>query len=82
MFTEPKTNVFEICPQIFLYFLFKKVNSGNSLAVQWLEIHAFTAEGTGSIPGWGTKIPQDTRRSQKKKKKVNSNSPIIRSGLN
>ena len=28
---------------------------GNSLAVQWLGLGAFTAEGTGSIPGWGTK---------------------------
>ena len=25
--------------------------------VQWLGICAFTAEGAGSIPGWGTKIP-------------------------
>ena len=31
---------------------------GNSLAVQWLEPHAFTAESLGSIPGWGTKILQ------------------------
>ena len=27
---------------------------GNSLEVQWLELCAVTAEGTGSIPGWGT----------------------------
>ena len=31
---------------------------GNSLAVQWLELQAFTAEGLGSIPGQGTKISQ------------------------
>ena len=31
---------------------------GNSLAVQWLGLSAFTAEGSGSIPGWGTKILQ------------------------
>ena len=24
---------------------------GNSLAVQWLELHTFTAKGLGSIPG-------------------------------
>ena len=30
----------------------------NSLAVQWLELGAFTAEGPGSIPGGGTKILQ------------------------
>ena len=42
---------------------------GNSLAVQWLGLHALTAKGPGSIPGWGMKIPQATRHSQKKKKK-------------
>ena len=25
---------------------------------QWLRLHTFTAEGGGSIPGWGNKIPQ------------------------
>ena len=41
--------------------------SRNSLAVQWLGLCAFTAEGLGSIPDWGTKISQATRHSQKKK---------------
>ena len=43
--------------------------------VQWLELCAFTAEGTGSIPGPGTKSPQATvnilqaaQHSQKGKK--------------
>ena len=31
---------------------------GNSLEIQWLGFHACTAEGSGLIPGWGTKIPQ------------------------
>ena len=31
---------------------------GTSLVVQLLGLHAFTAEGPGSIPGWGTKILQ------------------------
>ena len=31
---------------------------GNSLAVQWLGFCTFTAEGVGSIPGQGIKIPQ------------------------
>ena len=31
-------------------------NPGNSLAVQWLGIHASTAGRLGSIPGWATKI--------------------------
>ena len=34
-----------------------KDHVSNSLAVQWLGLRAFTDEGTGSIPGWGTKIP-------------------------
>ena len=36
----------------------KITDGGNSLAVQWLGLLSFTAEGQGSIPGWGTKIPQ------------------------
>ena len=31
---------------------------GNSLVAQWLGLCAFTAKGSGSIPDWGTKIPQ------------------------
>ena len=27
---------------------------GTSLVVQWLRLHASTARGPGSIPGWGT----------------------------
>ena len=33
--------------------------------VQWLGLRALTAEGTGSIPGQGTKIPHATQRNQK-----------------
>ena len=29
---------------------------GNSLAVQWLGLHASTAGGTGLIPGQGAKV--------------------------
>ena len=36
--------------------------------VQWLGLQAFTAEGPGSIPGQGTKIPQATRHGQERKK--------------
>ena len=39
---------------------------GNSLAVQWLGPRAFTAEGLGSIPGQGTKIPQAVQHSKNK----------------
>ena len=36
----------------------KKNSLGNSLAVQGLGLHSFTAKGLGSIPGQGTKILQ------------------------
>ena len=39
-----------------------------SLVVQWLGLHASTAGGTGSIPGWGTKILHAEQSGQKKKK--------------
>ena len=39
----------------------------NSLLVQWLGLLVFTAEGPGSIPSWGTKIPQAMRCGQRKK---------------
>ena len=37
--------------------------------VQWLGLHAFTAKGKGSIPGWGTKISQAAWCGQKERKK-------------
>ena len=40
---------------------------GNSLAVQWLGLHASTAGGTSSIPGWGVKTPHATWWPKKKK---------------
>ena len=42
---------------------------GNSLAVQWLGLPAFTAEGLSLIPGWGSKIPQAVGPKKEKKKK-------------
>ena len=41
---------------------------GNSLAVQWLGLHTFMAEGAGSTPGQGTKIPQASQCGQNNKK--------------
>ena len=41
------------------------MRGGNSLAVQWLGLGAFTAMGLGSIPGQGTKIPQAVQHGQK-----------------
>ena len=43
----------------------KTKNLGSSLMVQWLGLHTATAGGLGSIPGWGTKIPQTIWHSQK-----------------
>ena len=37
-----------------------KLKGGNSLAILWLGLGAFTAVAQGSIPGWGTKTPQVT----------------------
>ena len=39
---------------------------GNYLAVQWVGLHPFTAEGLGSILGWGNKIPQVAQNHQEK----------------
>ena len=44
---------------------FKQIKPGNSLVVQWLGFHTFTAEGLGSIPGLGTKILQALKGSWK-----------------
>ena len=38
----------------------------NSLVFRWLRLLASTAEGTGSIPGWGTKISHAHQCSQTK----------------
>ena len=39
---------------------------GTSLAVQWLRLCTSTAGGSGSIPGWGTRIPHAVWRVQNK----------------
>ena len=45
------------------------VSAGNFLAVQWLGLLASTVEGTGTVPGWGTKIPQTMQHGPPPKKK-------------
>ena len=42
---------------------------GNSLLIQWLGFHTFTAQGQGSIPDQETKIPQAMQPKKKKVKK-------------
>ena len=53
-----------------MYFFFQKATKQSSLVVQWLRLHGPNAGGTGSIPGWGTKIPYATQRGLKKKKEA------------
>ena len=43
----------------------KKMYIGNSLAVQWLGLGTFTAEGLGSVPGRGTKILHVAKKKKK-----------------
>ena len=47
--------------------IFQKGRPRKSLVVQWLGLGGFTAVGPGSIPSWGTKIPQAAQHGQKKK---------------
>ena len=44
-------------------------SQGDFLVVQCLGPCALVAEGLGSIPSWGTKIPQAARGRAKKTKK-------------
>ena len=48
--------------------MYKVQAQGTSVVVQWLELHASTPGGTGSILGQGNKIPCATWHGQKKKK--------------
>ena len=41
--------------------------AGNSLVVQWLGLHAFTAKDVGSVPGWEIKILQAMQYGQTEK---------------
>ena len=52
----------------------QKTQYGNSLALQWVGLHTSTAEGPGSIPDWGTKIPQ-AKPCSMVKTKTNQNNP-------
>ena len=56
---------------------------GTSLTVQWLGLLTFTAEGPGSIPGRGTKIPQATWcASPPPKKKIKKIMCLMKSNIN
>ena len=45
----------------------KKRRDGTSLEIQWSGLHAFTAGGTSSTPGRGTRILRAVRPKKKKK---------------
>ena len=55
-----------------LKFKLEGLGVGNSLVAQWLGLRTSTAEGLGSIPGLGTKIPQATCPLLPLKKKFKS----------
>ena len=48
-------------------FLFNSLLSGTSLEVQWFRLCTSTAGGTGSIPGWGSRILNAVWCDQKRK---------------
>ena len=54
----------------------KTTMRGTSLEAQWLRLHASTAGGVGSIPGWGTKIPHVMQHGQNKTKKNYNEIPL------
>ena len=47
----------------------KKKGGGNSLAAQWLGLHASTAGGQDSIPGWELSYHKSHSSAKKKKKR-------------
>ena len=59
----------EILSSLLNFCPLKDFNSGISLEVQWLGLHASNAGGIDFIPGQGTKIICAKRYSQEKKKK-------------
>ena len=57
-------------PTLSIARLLKSCLGTSSLAVQWLRLHASSAGGMGSIPGWRTKIPHATWWPKKNNNKV------------
>ena len=49
------------------------------LSIQWLALQA--AGGMGSIPGWGTKIPQPPKKKKPKKLKEEEMSYLVTKGI-
>ena len=58
----------------YIFKIHKTVKLVASLVAQWLRLHASTAGGTGSTPGWGTKIlnveqPKNLKKKNKRTKR-------------
>ena len=60
---------------------FTAVALGNSLAVQWLRLQAFTAGDVGSVPDRETMILHPELCSQKKKRKKNTTKALSRGSV-
>lgn len=58
----------------------RKEREGNCLAVQWLGLGTFAAEGLGSIPGRGTEIPQARLHSRKRERETGRDGRTNRRG--
>ena len=63
-----------------VYSVKKKQQAGTSLVIRWLGLRTSTAQGMGSIPGRGTKIPHAKcsvakKLKKKKKEKKRNNRP-------
>lgn len=50
--------------------MLQMLSPGNFLVLQGLGLCTLPAEGAGSIPGWGIKIPQAGFSHKKKKKPI------------
>ena len=58
-----------------------KLPRANSLAIQWLGLHTFTAVGPGLIPGRGTKIPHAAWCASYKQKYCHSFSVVYKTAV-
>ena len=55
----------------------ERSQGGSSLAVQWLGLCAFASKGSGSTPGWETKLLQTWQHGQKKEDTGHVSQPYL-----
>ena len=59
MFSFESVLLWVLCISVFIFYVILSFkNLGNSVMVQWLGLHASSADSLGSIPGQGTRILQ------------------------